>query len=125
MDVKNEGLLPLFAEVKELLEPYATRLTARRDERGYFDLWTGRDIVIDGRRKDVYFCGFVIQKSYVGFYFMPLSRRRPLRSVRPRVGGDAQGQVALSPPSRDAQAEEQIAAALTTGWRLYEDPGGV
>ena len=24
MDVKNEGLLPLFAEVKELLDPYAT-----------------------------------------------------------------------------------------------------
>jgi|GEM_PF-1958704 len=49
MDVKNEALLPLFHEVKQLLDPYAERLTARRDEPGYFDLWSEKDIVVDGR----------------------------------------------------------------------------
>ena len=73
MDVKNEAFLPLFAEVKELLAPYAARLTVRKDEPGYFDLWSEKDIEVDGRRrKDVFFCGLIIQKSYVGFYFMPL-----------------------------------------------------
>ncbi len=38
MDVKDEGPLPLFAEVKELLDPCAAGLTVRGDEPGSFDL---------------------------------------------------------------------------------------
>ncbi len=52
MDVKNEAFLPLFAEVKELLAPYAGRLTVRKDEPGYFDLWSEKDIEVDGRRRN-------------------------------------------------------------------------
>jgi hypothetical protein len=85
MDVKNESFLPLFAEVKELLAPYAGRLTVRKDEPGYFDLWSEKDIEVDGRRrKDMFFCGLIIQKSYVGFYFMPLYAERASRASASR-----------------------------------------
>jgi hypothetical protein len=35
MTVKNESLLPLFAEVKAFLEPHAEQLTTRRNEPSY------------------------------------------------------------------------------------------
>ena len=127
MDVKNEGLLPLFAEVKELLDPYATRLTVRRDERGYFDLWSEKDIVIDGRRrKDVYFCGLVIQKSYVGFYFMPLYADDDLSAVfGPELLATLKGKSCFHLRRLTPELKEQIAAALAAGWRLYEERGWV
>jgi hypothetical protein len=40
MSVKNEKLLPLFAEIRQLLAPYQETLVARRDEPGYYDLWS-------------------------------------------------------------------------------------
>jgi hypothetical protein len=127
MDVKNEALLPLFEEVKDLLTPYAERLTVRRHEPGYYDLWSEKDIVVEGRRrKDVFFCGLVIQKSYVGFYFMPLYASDDLAAVfGPDLLATLEGKSCfhlkrLTPPLR-AQIEEALAA----GWRLYEERGWV
>jgi hypothetical protein len=127
MDVKNEELLPLFTEIKDLLGPYAARLTVRRDERGYFDMWSEKDIVVDGRRrKDVYFCGLVIQKSYVGFYFMPLYAGDDLAAVfGPELLATLKGKSCFHLRRVTPQLKEQIAAALAAGWRLYEDRGWV
>ncbi|MBN2404703.1 MAG: DUF1801 domain-containing protein [Coriobacteriia bacterium] len=73
MMVKNPELLPLFGELKSLLKPYARHFTVRKDEPGYYDLWSERDLVIaDRKRKEVFFAGLIIQKSYVGFYYMPI-----------------------------------------------------
>jgi len=36
-------------------------------------VWFVKDLVIAGRKcKEVFFAGLIIQKSYVGFYFMPV-----------------------------------------------------
>lgn len=37
MGVKSEGLLPLFAQVKQSPGSNAERLTVRKDEPGYFE----------------------------------------------------------------------------------------
>ena len=52
MTVKNEALLPLFAQLGELLEPYAARLVVRRDEPGSIDLWSEKEVVVDGRGRE-------------------------------------------------------------------------
>ena len=127
MGVKNEEMLPLFAEVKRLLDPYVQRLTVRKDEPGYFDLWSEKDIVIDGRRRtDVCFCGVVIQKSYVGFYFMPLYADDDLSSVfGPDLLATLKGKSCFHIKGMTPQLKLQIVAALDAGWRLYEDRGWV
>jgi hypothetical protein len=127
MDVKNEELLPLFAEVKRLLDPYVQRLTVRKDEPGYFDLWSEKDIEVAGRRrKDVYFCGVVIQKSYVGFYFMPLYADDDLTSVfGPDLLATLKGKSCFHIKRMTPELKLQITAALAAGWRLYEDRGWV
>ena len=70
----NSTDLPgIFQQLRPLLARYQPPLTSRHDDARYFDLWSVKDMVIEGRkRKEVYFAGLIIQKGYVGFYFMPL-----------------------------------------------------
>jgi hypothetical protein len=127
MDVKNEAFLPLFGEVKELLAPYAGRLTARRDEPGYLDLWSEKDVEIDGRRRsDVFFCGLIVQKSYVGFYFMPLYADQERSLVfGPDLLARLKGKSCFRLKELTPELRAQLRAALAAGWRLYEERGWV
>jgi hypothetical protein len=127
MAVKNETLVPLFDSVKELLEPYAGRLVSRRDEPGYYDLWSEKEVEVDGRRRDeVFFAGLIVQKSYVGFYFMPVYADGELaavfgdESLRLRKGKSCFHLKRLTPAMT-----EQLRAALAAGYRLYEERGWV
>ena len=127
MAVKNEKLVPLFDSVKRLLAPYAAGLVSRRDEPGYYDLWSEKEVEVAGRtRPEVFFAGLIIQKSYVGFYFMPVYTDDDLSTV---FGADllspAEGQVVLPPQGADAGARGAVVAALAAGYRLYEDRGWV
>jgi hypothetical protein len=127
MEVKNESLLPLFGELKELLAAYAPRLSVRRDEPGYFDLWSEKDVEIAGRtRSDVFFCGLIIQKSYVGFYFMPLYADQERSLVfGPDLLATLKGKSCFHIKRLTPELKVQITAALAAGWRLYEDRGWV
>jgi hypothetical protein len=127
MDVKNESFLPLFAEVKELLAPYAGRLTVRKDEPGYFDLWSEKDIEVDGRRrKDMFFCGLIIQKSYVGFYFMPLyADEEQSLMFGPDLLAKLKGKSCFHLKELTPELRQQLRDALAAGWRLYEERGWV
>lgn len=127
MTVKNEGLLPLFAEVKTLLEPYARRLTVRRDDPGYYDLWSEKDVVVAGReRKEVYFAGLVVQKSHVGFYFMPVYAEQDPSSVfGPDLLATLRGKSCFHLKRLTPALRDQIEAALAAGWSLYEERGWV
>jgi hypothetical protein len=127
MTVKNETLLPLFAEIKSLMAPYAERLTAHHDEPGYFDLWSEQTIEIEGRkRSEVYFGGLIIQKSYVGFYFMPVYAGTDLKETfGAELLATLKGKSCFHIKELTPALREQIEAALATGWRLYEERGWV
>jgi len=48
-------------------------LVVKGDDATHYDVWFVKDLVIAGRKcKEVFFAGLIIQKSYVGFYFMPV-----------------------------------------------------
>jgi hypothetical protein len=123
MPVKNEGLLPLFAELKALLEPYAGHLTVRRDEPGYYDLWSEKPVEIAGRRRsEVFFAGLIIQKSYVGFYFMPVYADADLTSVfAPDLLATLKGKSCFHIKRLSPEMAAHVSAALAAGYRLYEE----
>lgn len=127
MAVKNEALLPLFARLKTLLEPYAELLVVRRDEPGYYDLWSEKEIELAGRRRpDVFFAGLIIQKSHVGFYFMPLYADGDLAAVfGPDLLATLKGKTCFHLKTLTPALEEQLQAALASGYRMYEERGWV
>ena len=127
MAVKNEALLPLFAALRQLLTPYEGLFTVRRDEPGYYDLWSDKDVVIAGRRKkEVFFAGLIVQKGYVGFYFMPVYAERELLTLfGPELLKTLKGKSCFHIRRLSGELEEQLAAALAAGSRLYEERGWV
>ena len=127
MPVKNPDLLPLFEELKEILALYARHFTVRRDEPGYYDLWSERDVVIEGRaRKEVFFAGLIIQKSYVGFYFMPVYTDGGLTSVfAPELLAALKGKSCFHLKRLTPELAAHVSAALAAGYALYEERGWV
>src|SRR6478672_2211613 len=60
-------------KLRAILSKYCPPLTAKVDTPRRYELYSIKDLVIDGRkRSEVYFAGAIIQKSFVGFYFMPM-----------------------------------------------------
>ena len=84
-------------------------------------------MIVAGRdRKEVYFAGLVVQKSYVGFYFMPAYADQDLSTV---FGADLlstlKGKSCFHLKLLTPELKDQITAALAAGWRLYEERGWV
>jgi hypothetical protein len=127
MTVKNETLLPLFTEMKSLMAPYAERLTARHDEPGYFDLWSEKTVEIEGRRRSaVYFGGLIIQKSYVGLYFMPAYAGTDLKETfGAELLATLKGKSCFHIKELTPALRKQIEVALAVGFRAYEERGWV
>ena len=69
MDDKKE----IFDHIKKLMKKYKPPFIAPNDFALRYELWSKKEIVIEGRKwKEIYFAGIVIQSNYVGFYFMPI-----------------------------------------------------
>lgn len=127
MDVKNPDLLPLFEEARKLLAPYSKHFTVRHDEPGYYDLWSERDLVIEGRkRKEVYFAGLIIQKSYVGFYYMPVYAQQDIEAMfGPELLATKKGKSCFYLRELTPELARQIKEALARGLELYRERGWV
>ena len=123
MPLKNPELLPLFEELRELLEPYSSGLVVEQPEPGRFELWSTVDIALSGTRtRRPYFAGLIVQKSYVGFYYMPLYAENELSEVfDPELLSLLKGKSCFHVKELDDQLEQQIRKALKIGFKLYKE----
>ena len=116
-----------FSELKSLLLAYAPPLTPKMDTERSFDLWSQKDLVIEGRkRKEVYFAGLIIQKSYVGFYFMPVYVETEMQAFfPPELLRHLKGKSCFHIKTLTPELREQIRAVLQRGFALYQQRGWV
>ena len=117
----------VFQFLKTLLSAYAPPLTPKRDEPGYYDLWSVKDLVIEGRkRKEVFFAGLIIQGGYVGFYFMPVYAETELKPLfAPELLKLLKGKSCFHVKRLTPELLAQIEAALKIGYELYQQRGWV
>lgn len=122
-----ENLSNIFDRLRLLLCQYQPTLEPKRDEPGYFDLWSFKDLVIDGRkRKEVFFAGIIIQKGYVGFYYMPVYAEPEIKAFfKPELLTLLKGKSCFHIKALDEQLEGQIRDALARGFDLYKSRGWV
>lgn len=125
--VKNPDLIPLFGTLRELLKPYERYFTPHEDRVGYYDLWSQKEVVIAGKkRKEVFFAGLIIQKDYVGLYYMPVYADDELkRFFGPELLATLKGKSCFYIKKDDPVILAQIKEALELGLRLYKDRGWV
>lgn len=122
-----EDLQAIFEQLKSLLAQYQPPLTPKVDKPGSYDLWSIKDLVIEGRkRKEVYFAGLIIQKGYVGFYFMPVYAEPEVKVLfKPELLSLLKGKSCFHVKKLTPEVLEQIRAALKDGFTLYQQRGWV
>lgn len=122
MAIKNSDLLPLFDDLKAMLAVHADRFDVLEPEAGRYELWSDVDIAPEGKKTHrPFFAGLIIQKSYVGLYFMPLFSDPEIAS---RIGSELmatfKGRTGFHIGSLTPTLRSQIESALSVGLDLYE-----
>ena len=126
MDATND-LSTIFQALKGLLSAYAPPLVPKMDDATHYDLWSIKDVVIEGRkRKEIYFAGLIIQKGYVGFYYMPVYADAELKAVlAPELLKLLKGKSCFHVKKLTPELLGQIEAALKIGYDAYQQRGWV
>jgi hypothetical protein len=119
--------LEIFEKLKELLVKYSPPFTPKTDTERWYDLYSVKDVEVWGRkRKEVYFAGIIIQKSYVGFYYMPVYAEPEVKLLfKPELLKLLKGKSCFYIRNLDEELVRQIEQALADGFAMYKQRGWV
>jgi hypothetical protein len=123
----QEELVQIFQQMKRILREYEGPLQPKFDLDSKYDLWSFKDIEIDGRkRKEVFFASIIIQSTYVGFYYMPIYVDTELKDVfDPELLHLLKGKSCFHIRKLDDTLENHIKKALDIGYHLYQKRGWI
>jgi len=116
-------LVEIFQTIRAEMQPYATEgFDARVNTDTVYDLWSEKTVEVEGRKKNgVYFAGVTIRKNYVGFYYMPVYAEADIKTVfHPTLLKLLKGKACFHIKQLDGELVQQIANALTIGFKLYK-----
>ena len=124
------GLDAIFDRLETSLRRYVPPLVARTGGvKGKRDcrLWSEKAVEVAGRNRDeVYFAGLIVQKGYVGFYFMPVYTHAEQSAVfAPELLSLLKGKSCFHVKRLDEALVGHVDAALATGFGLYRERGWV
>ena len=127
MPPTSSELKATFKELRSLLKRYQPPLVPKMDDASHYDLWSIKDVKIAGReRTEVYFAGAIIQKSFVGFYYMPVYTSPEMKKLfAPELLSLLKGKSCFHVKALDARLLRQIKSALAAGYKLYKKNGWV
>ena len=123
-------LQQIFQRLRSVLAehspPFVARTGGVKNKRDY-QLWSEKDLVIDGRsRQEVYFAGLIVQKAHVGFYYMPVYAQPEIEELfAPELLALLKGKSCFHIKRLDDSLVGQISDALDAGRRLYEERGWI
>jgi hypothetical protein len=116
----------LCASLDRYVPPLVVRsgsVTGKRDHQ----LWSERKVVVDGRpRKEIYFAGVIVQKGYVGLYFMPVYTHADARDLfAPELLRLLKGKSCFHITHLGDELLGHVDDALAKGYALYRERGWV
>jgi len=120
-------LTATFSTVRSLLKRYQPPLVATVNRATRYELWSQREVVIAGRKRTaVFFASVIVQKEFVGFYFMPVYAETKLKSVfKPELLQRLKGKSCFHLKVLDRELTSQIRSALAVGFAAYKKRGWV
>jgi hypothetical protein len=119
-------LVPIFEELKKLLKPYEKgTIQVIGDSGGQFILSSKKKVEIEGRKRDeIYFAGLLVQKGYVGFYYMPVYTQPEMKKIfKPELLKLLKGKSCFHIKKLDNELKTQIKDALAAGYECYKERG--
>ena len=134
----KEDLDLIFDELKKIMEKYTPPFSVKipsdaLKKKKSYELTSYKKVVIAGRPKDeVYFAGIIIQKDYVGFYYMlayadpGLQDRLDVRDkLSPEFLALMKGKSCFYIRSTDKAVLDQVKKALDIALKYYKEIGWV
>ena len=121
-------LAPIFARIKQLLADFRKEpLRLRGGEGGQVLLISEKAVVIEGRkREELWFASALVQKGYVGFYYMPVYMNEAVRSqLKPELLKCLKGKACFHIKKNDPLLFDQIVEALEIGYTFYKKMGWI
>ena len=112
-------LVPIFEEIKKLLKPYERgTMKLIGGDGGKIMLISKKPVEIAGRKKDeLWFASVLVQKGYVGFYYMPVYADNQMRKmIGPELLKCLKGKACFHLKKFDEQIFSQVKDALKIGY---------
>ena len=122
MEELQKNLVNTYHRLKKILKNYENPLVSKFDLDSKYDLWSIKNIKINGKqKKEIYFAGLIIQSNYVGFYYMPIYTDIQLKKLlKPDLLRLLKGKSCFHIKKMDENLEKQIDKALKQGYELYK-----
>jgi hypothetical protein len=116
----------LETSLRRYVPPFVARTGGVKGKRDC-QLWSEKAIEVAGRKRDeVYFAGLIVQKGYVGFYFMPVYTHAEQTAVfAPELLALLKGKSCFHVKRVDDALVGHVEAALATGFDLFRERGWV
>lgn len=117
--MKNEEIM--FSKLREILEPYATRLDRKKDDES--------ELYVDTKHRQknktpLFFGAVQIKKSYVSFHLMPVySNPELLEGISGDLRKRMQGKSCFNFKDLDESLLIELAALVAAGYAKYEEQG--
>lgn len=116
-------LVEIFNRIKALLLPYEKGdLKIHGRENGQINLISHKPVTIAGReRKEIWLASALIQKGYVGFYFMPIyGNKKVAAQIHPQLLKCLKGKSCFHIKKNDEDLMNHIKAALEIGYDAFK-----
>jgi len=121
-------MVVIFETIKKMMLPYEKgNLKMIGGNGGMLCLVSQKPVVIDGRKKDeVWFAGILVQKGYVGFYYMPVYASPEMKKVfKPELLKCLKGKSCFHIKKQDPVIMGQIKESLKIGYAMYREKGWI
>ena len=126
----------IFSALKKLLKPYEKDLephsgiiNSRADmNKPAYHLYGKQEIsIIEGHKpQKTYFAGIIIQKHFIGLYFMPIySHPKKFKIANPSVKRFLKGKSCFNVTKVDKEISQEIQSLLQIGYQLYKNEGWI
>ncbi len=118
----------IFETIKKMLLPYEKgHLKMIGGTGGMLCLVSQKPVVIDGRKKDeLWFAAILVQKGYVGFYYMPVYTSPEMKKVfKPELLKCLKGKSCFHIKKQDPVIMGQIKESLKIGYAMYKERGWI
>lgn len=116
-------MIAIFNELHKVIKPFVKgTMVERGDGKSQYGLWSDKEIEVAGRKMlDINFCGLLIQKGYVGFYFFPVYTNPKLKDeLHPDLIKCLKGKTCFHIKKNDPELIKHVKDALKVGLADYK-----
>ncbi|WCL49315.1 DUF1801 domain-containing protein [Leptospira sp. GIMC2001] len=124
--IGQEHLIPIFRELRKLILKYKKgSIQIRQDGPGIIHLMSEKSCFYGGKnRTEISFTSALIQKGYVGFYFMPVYAESEIKKLfGNKLLSCLKGKSCFHIKELDKQIFKEIDEALAKGYTVYKENG--